>query len=937
MASESFLAAQRLRPPATRCPPRPPLPGGSGGIGGSGGGGGYNGSIQLEPLVVRPELRGIACRYEKSAPPPAPGGEVCLAKGLCGIGFSKEPERGGGRELALLRRALSQTPLPQSPRQQRRSASASLGKRSHAAHFATPADAVGPVPVPLAAATQSSAQGLAHGMQELAASAPAVGSRGSSGRTSRSSRPHASRPPSAPLTGGSSAGIALASDAPAPDASAASAARQRAQLGSNTARAGASSRERGDRGKVREGDNGAAVSSPSRPARRNTVGATSARRPASNAGDEQKGDSPTSPGVEPAALRWAWLPNIAWAPSLKRKEPKIKICLLRSAFAGRPPVLFFDGGCAAPVAGSPRCGAFSPRNFVASRADKSSLAEPRVVSDEELEQEFGLGGLPKMYFALQTTKDVHEYKAVVNTLSSAGLYKTSVESGKWSLYWGPHPSVEMLRQFHPFQKANHFPASWHLGKKDLLWRCIAKMKRQWPKEFNITPASYVLPDDNATWASAREQNPSALWIYKPTNLACGKGIKLYSSKIETTELKKLTEKVGIVQRYLDQPLLINGFKFDLRIYIVVTSFDPLKAYINSEGLVRLATTPYDPSPSTLHEQTMHLTNYSINKLSSAYKKNLDGDSAVPGGSPARAGRPETSPTSLLPEEPEADDQEDGSEDEDVADTGTDGASGKASNVAPENASKWSLRQLQYHFEKHNLDWEGTMESIKELSIKTLQSAEPVIASTWQQGSGSTNIGGGLNPPPQTCFEIFGFDVMLDTNLKPWLLEVNVFPSLSSSSPFDKRVKTQLVADVMTLVGFQPFDHELVKNAVKEEHQKRLQGIHPKIQPARQNLQSLAGASLKDFGEMEWKIILDAHDEYLRRGSLERIYPTPQAVAKHAQHFASQRYANVVLQKWMEAGGEDIFRRGAGAKDAAEPKQVRSEVPAWVPQPVFGRC
>jgi tubulin polyglutamylase TTLL4 len=51
-----------------------------------------------------------------------------------------------------------------------------------------------------------------------------------------------------------------------------------------------------------------------------------------------------------------------------------------------------------------------------------------------------------------------------------------------------------------------------------------------------------------------------------------------------------------------------------------------------------------------------------------------------------------------------------------------------------------------------------------------------------------------------CFELYGFDIILDEKLKPWLLEVNVCPSLSSSSPLDKQIKTMLLSDVLHIIG-----------------------------------------------------------------------------------------------------------------------------------------
>lgn len=62
----------------------------------------------------------------------------------------------------------------------------------------------------------------------------------------------------------------------------------------------------------------------------------------------------------------------------------------------------------------------------------------------------------------------------------------------------------------------------------------------------------------------------------------------------------------------------------------------------------------------------------------------------------------------------------------------------------------------------------------------------------------------------TCFEVFGFDILIDANFKPWLLEVNVSPSLSSSSPLDKYIKTLLLSDSLHLTGFRIFDRKILE-------------------------------------------------------------------------------------------------------------------------------
>jgi len=60
---------------------------------------------------------------------------------------------------------------------------------------------------------------------------------------------------------------------------------------------------------------------------------------------------------------------------------------------------------------------------------------------------------------------------------------------------------------------------------------------------------------------------------------------------------------------------------------------------------------------------------------------------------------------------------------------------------------------------------------------------------------------------QNCFEVFGFDILLDSDLKPWLVEVNLSPSLSSDSPLDHTIKGHLLSDTFNMINVKRFDRK----------------------------------------------------------------------------------------------------------------------------------
>jgi len=88
-----------------------------------------------------------------------------------------------------------------------------------------------------------------------------------------------------------------------------------------------------------------------------------------------------------------------------------------------------------------------------------------------------------------------------------------------------------------------------------------------------------------------------------------------------SELQITPNEKTVVCKYVSNPLLINGHKFDLRIYVLVTCIDPLRIYIYNEGLARFASEPYDSSKNAMKNLYQHLTNYSINKKSETFTQN----------------------------------------------------------------------------------------------------------------------------------------------------------------------------------------------------------------------------------------------------------------------------------------------------------------------------
>lgn len=181
--------------------------------------------------------------------------------------------------------------------------------------------------------------------------------------------------------------------------------------------------------------------------------------------------------------------------------------------------------------------------------------------------------------------------------------QSCMDIDKWTALWSKHQSDAAMKDLNCLQKVNHFPGSWCVGRKDRLMGTINAMKRIHGHHFDFHPDGYILPNDRDALsrllsydisAAPKSHSHLSYWILKPCASSCGRGIRVLTSQqvLKFITAKTTRNKNGLVQRYLHNPYLIQGKKFDLRIYCLVTGVDPLRIYVHQEGLTRFSTVAY---------------------------------------------------------------------------------------------------------------------------------------------------------------------------------------------------------------------------------------------------------------------------------------------------------------------------------------------------------
>ncbi|XP_054469512.1 tubulin polyglutamylase TTLL5 isoform X2 [Anoplopoma fimbria] len=449
-----------------------------------------------------------------------------------------------------------------------------------------------------------------------------------------------------------------------------------------------------------------------------------------------------------------------------------------------------------------------------------------------------------------------ESRLVRGLLTNHGFHEVHPNSNDFNLMWtGSHLKPYILRSLQDFQKVNHFPRSYELTRKDRLYKNIQRMQQTHGfKNFHIVPQTFVLPSEYQEFCNcfAKDKGP---WIIKPVASSRGRGIYLVSNPNQI-----LMDENILVSRYINNPLLIDEFKFDVRLYVLVTSYDPVLIYVYEEGLARFATVKYDRTSKNIKNTFMHLTNYSVNKKSSDY---------------------------VSCDDPEVEDY----------------------------GNKWSMSAVLRYLKQEGKDTTLLMRQVEDLIIKSVLSAELQIANACKM----------YVPHKTNCFELYGFDVLIDSNLKPWLLEVNLSPSLACDAPLDLKIKASMIADMFSLVGFvcqdplsrQPRSDRVtldpgLKNPAAQRTQKPLSAptatAHSRMRqrPATASNSETEGSKDKlgpkqgqgdstlSMTAEEIKVLRRIKEEHERRGGFVRIFPTAETWELYGGYLESKTSMNYML-------------------------------------------
>ncbi|CAF3861252.1 unnamed protein product [Rotaria magnacalcarata] len=332
---------------------------------------------------------------------------------------------------------------------------------------------------------------------------------------------------------------------------------------------------------------------------------------------------------------------------------------------------------------------------------------------------------PKCYIGAGNNAELIE-----SILTSIGYERQSERTDDFKFKWVQcNQSVNWNVFKDGEQMVNHIQGEDYFTTKLQLWQSLQtyekismtmqKRSQQFLSLNQFVPETFKLDEKNDRDAFFNTHKPGDVWICKPSGLNQGKGIYLVRdieglkskfAEIDAMDKKKqisIKPMKRVIQRYIMNPLLVHGKKFDIRCYMLISSVKPLLIFYHS-GYLRLSMFDFDNKDENL---LTHLTNQYMQKKDPKYY-----------------------------------------------------------DVKEETA--WTMEQFNDYINKNvasnkNLEQDWVLNVLPKIIQRIMLNVIESIRMRLKRRVG--------------CFGLYGYDFMIDQDMKVWLIEINVNPALTTNT------------------------------------------------------------------------------------------------------------------------------------------------------------
>jgi len=443
---------------------------------------------------------------------------------------------------------------------------------------------------------------------------------------------------------------------------------------------------------------------------------------------------------------------------------------------------------------------------------------------------------------------------IIQEYHRRGFERVSEYSQNWNATWCIYYPPKPFLQLKPWQRVNNMPAIRFLVSKDNLHRVLSENKVIFGQEdFSFWPVGYNLEDPKqynqlkSIYIDAHENNrPAPIYIIKRPALARGLGVHLVASLDQVEKLSDpsspcfpLNRTRPLAQEYITNVLTLEQHKVTLRVYATLTSLYPFRLYVFRDGLVRICSRKYSLAEEFLSDTFTHIDSINLN---------------------------EDNEQEWLRELKES------------------------NSTLQHEGLRCSISYLLTKLESEGVNSTKLWEDICRIILLSFMAGEDKMFKEWSEMSMTNRT---IRVVP---FEMVGFDILIDSNYKPYVLEINNTPSVAPHTNLENKIKKAMLSDLFTLVDMENKDLMEIPKLV-EEKWRIIQSL-PKDHTFISSLSSkrFRASSVKDREDL-WALV-ETELENRRRGQWLRLFPKPtaQRYLKYVVH-----PSNKLIMEYLEAG------------------------------------